>query len=483
MNFVSSQFVVFMVVTWLLFMAIPARFRWLLLLAASYVFYASWSIPFVAVILITTTVDYLASKIIYANASPSFRKLTLWTAILINLAVLAYFKYFNFFLDINASLMQMFGISNAMPSQLEILLPLGISYYTFEAISYLVDVYRGQKPAPNWLSYNFYIMYFPHLISGPIVRFNELWPQYMNGIQRPTLERLGKGLELILLGYFFKIIIADNCASLSDSVYSNPAAASVLSTYVGVLGFSVQLYFDFLGYTHIARGSSLLFNLQLPINFNHPFHAANMADFWQRWQISLSRWLHDYLFVPLGGSRKSLPRTFFNIFITPLVAGIWHGAGWTYVSLGVFFGLTVGGYHAWRRLRKKLFKSRDSAIINHPVYSFTAEKLTATVAILCGIFFRAPDLQTGQLVFQRLLEFPQLVAQVKWAMGTNHYTDIGVFLGMLAILQFGPWAAKQYERVFVPLPYWMKLQTATAVALLCWIYCAEYTPPFIYFQF
>jgi alginate O-acetyltransferase complex protein AlgI len=297
------------------------------------------------------------------------------------------------------------------------------------------------------------------------------------------LERLGKGLELVILGYFFKVIIADNCAVLSNSVYANPAAASVLSTYVGVLGFAVQLYFDFLGYTHIARGSSLLFNLKLPINFNHPFHSANMADFWQRWQISLSRWLHDYLFVPLGGSRKSLLRTLFNIFITLLVAGIWHGAGWTYVSLGVFFGLTVGGYHAWRRLRKKLFKSKDSAIINHPVYAFTAQKLTATVAILCGIFFRAPDLQTGQLVFQRLLEFPQLIAQLKFAIGTNHYLDIGVFVGMLVILQFGPWAARQYERVFVPLPYWMKLQTATAVALLCWIYCAEYTPPFIYFQF
>lgn len=483
MNFVSSQFLIFMVVTWLLFMVIPARFRCLLLLAASYVFYATWSIPFVAVILITTSVDYLASRIIHANASPAFRKTTLWTAILINLFVLGYFKYFNFFLEINASLLSTLGINNAMPKHLEILLPLGISYYTFEAISYLVDVYRGSKPAPNWLSYNFYIMYFPHLISGPIVRFNELWPQYMNGIQRPAFERLGKGLELVILGYFFKLILADNCAAIADPVYANPAAANSLAVYVAVMCFGVQLYFDFLGYTHIARGTSLLFNLELPMNFNHPLNADNMADFWKRWQISLSRWLHDYLYVPLGGSRKFLPRTMLNVFITLLVAGIWHGAGWTYIVLGVYFGLNVAGYHAWRRLRKKLFKSKDKVIVNHPAYAFVAHAITFTLIIVSGMFFRAPDLKTEQIIIQRLLDFPQLFAHLKYAIGTNHYTDIGIFVSAIIILICGPWAVRLYNQVFVPIPYWMKLQSATAVALLCWIFCAEHIPPFIYFQF
>lgn len=483
MNFVSSQFIIFMVVAWLLFMVIPARFRWPLLLAASYVFYATWSIPFVAVILLTTSVDYMASKIIHANASPAFRKATLWTAIAVNLLVLGYFKYFNFFLDINASLLNVLGVSNAMPKHLDILLPLGISYYTFEAISYLVDVYRGNKPAPSWLSYNFYIMYFPHLISGPIVRFNELWPQYKDGIQKPTFERLGKGLELVLLGYFFKLIIADNCAAISDPVYANPSAANASSTYVGVLAFATQLYFDFLGYTHIARGTSLLFNLELPINFNHPLNADNMADFWKRWQISLSRWLHDYLFVPLGGARKFLPRTMLNVFITLMVAGIWHGAGWTYVSLGAFFGLNVAGYHAWRRLRKKLFKSKDKVIVNHPLYVFTAHTVTFILIVLSSIFFRAPNLQTELKIFQHLSEFPQLISQIKWSIGTNHYTDIGIFVGMILVMIGGPWTVRLYERVFVPIPFWMKLQSATAVALLCWIFCAEYIPPFLYFQF
>ncbi len=483
MNFVSSQFVIFMMLTWLLFMVVPGRFRWPLLLVASYIFYATWSIPFVAVILLTTSVDYLASKIIHRNASQSFRKLTLWTAIAVNLLVLGYFKYFNFFLESNASLLKFVGMSNAMPTHLNILLPLGISYYTFEAISYLVDVYRGSKPAPSWMSYNFYIMYFPHLISGPIVRFNELWPQYKDGIQRPTLERLGKGLELVLLGYFFKLIVADSCAAISDPVYANIAAVNTFGTYVAVLGFACQLYFDFLGYTHIARGTSLLFNLQLPINFDHPLNSENMADFWRRWQVSLSRWLHDYLYVPLGGSRKFLPRTMLNVFVTLMVAGIWHGAGWTYVSLGAFFGLNVAGYHAWRRLRKRLFKAHDKAIVNHPLYAISAHVITFTLIVVSSIFFRAPDLQSELTIFQNLAKLPDLLTQIKWALGSQHYTDIGIFMTMVLIMICGPWVVKLYERVFMPMPYWIKLQSATAIALLCWIYCAEYIPPFIYFQF
>ncbi len=483
MNFISTQFVIFMLVTWGLFLVLPPRYRWHMLLAASYVFYATWSIPFVAVILLTTSVDYLASKIIFANASPKFRKMTLWTAIAVNLLVLGYFKYFNFFLDINASLMKYLGVANTMPKHLEILLPLGISYYTFEAISYLVDVYRGAKPAPNWLSYNFYIMYFPHLISGPIIRFNELWPQYKEGIQTPEFARVGKGLELLVLGYMFKLIIADNCAGIADPVFAKPESASVLATYTAVLAFAGQLYFDFLGYTHIARGASLMFNLELPINFKHPLNADNMADFWQRWQISLSRWLHDYLYVPLGGSRKFLPRTMLNVFITLMVAGIWHGAGWIYVILGLYFGLNVAGYHAWRRLRKKLFKSKDKVITHHPLYVSVAHVITFTLIVLSGVFFRSTSVQTEVVIFDHLIRFKKLFEQIAEAAARDSFTEIGICFSMIVILISGPYVVRLYERLYQPMPYWVKLQTATAALLLCWIFCAEYIPPFIYFQF
>lgn len=483
MNFVTVQFVAFLAVTWLLFVLLPGRFRWPLLLLASYVFYATWSIPFVAVILLTTSIDYIASLIVHKNASPGVRKSALWGAIGLNLLVLGFFKYFNFFLDINSSLMSALGVTNKLPAHLNILLPLGISYYTFEAISYLVDVYRGAKPAPNWLAYNFYIMYFPHLIAGPIVRFNELWPQYREGIRLPSVARFGKGMELLLLGYFFKVVIADNCATVSDPVFANPHAFSVLSIYTAVLCFAGQLYFDFLGYTHIARGASLLFNLELPINFNHPLNANNMANFWQRWQISLSRWLHDYLYVPLGGSRKFLPRTMLNVFLTLFIAGIWHGAGWTFVVLGTYFGCTVAGYHAYRRLRKKVLKSNDRAVTSHPVYSAVAHVITFTLIVLSGVLFRSQSLDTELTIINHLVRLRSLFADVTAAIGNGAFTEIGLSTVMLFVLVSGPYVVRVYERLYAPAPYWLKLQTATAMAVLCWIFCAQYTPPFIYFQF
>ncbi|MGH2510927.1 MAG: MBOAT family O-acyltransferase, partial [Ktedonobacteraceae bacterium] len=337
MNFVSEMFIVFLLVTWLTFMVIPARLRTVLLTIASYVFYATWSLPFIGVILLTTTVDYFASRFIYDNfRSRRKRKAALLVAITINLLVLGLFKYLNLFLGTNNSLLSLAGIRNPLPPHLDIILPLGISYYTFEAISYVVDVYRGGKPANNLWNYNFYIMYFPHLISGPIIRYGELRKQYNDGLQRPSPDRIALGVELIILGYIFKVAIANNAALIADPVFADPRAASSFAALLGTLAFTTQVYFDFLGYTHIARGVSLLFNIQLPLNFDHPFCATNISNFWQRWQISLSLWIRDYLFIPLGGSRAGHVRTIFNLLLIMAIAGAWHGAGWTYIVWGLF---------------------------------------------------------------------------------------------------------------------------------------------------
>ncbi len=483
MNFVSYEFVIFLLATWALFLASPTRYRVPLLIAASFIFYATWSIPFIAVILVTTTVDYVASKLIYENASPLFRKATITAAICINLLVLGIFKYFNFFLDCNHQLLSYLGLQNPLPEHLNILLPLGISYYTFEAISYLVDVYRGGKPAPTWWDYSFYIMYFPHLISGPIIRFNELWPQYREAIEIPSLERLGKGLELILLGYLFKIGFANNAAMLSDPVYANPGEASIPATYIGVLGFMVQLYFDFLGYTHIARGVSLLFNIELPLNFNHPLHATNIANFWQRWQISLSRWLHDYVFVPLGGARRSLPKTMVNVFVTLFIAGVWHGAGWPFVIFGVYFGLLVASYHAFRRVRKSVLGPMDRRITEHPAYRAVMSSLTFVCIGIGSVLFRSSDWHVQIAVLDHLTRFNQLFTSVGSSMAGGDWTFIGTAVVLLTCLLSGPMVVRLYSNIYRPLPYWLKWQTATGVVVLCWIFCAKSPAPFIYFQF
>lgn len=483
MNFVSYEFVAFLLTVWGLFLALPARYRWVLLLVASYIFYATWSIPFIAVIILSTTVDYVTSKLIHGSASPGFRKGALIAAIVFNLTVLGIFKYFNFFLNVNGSLLGMVGLHNPLPAHLNILLPLGISYYTFEAISYLVDVYRGSKPAPNWWSYNFYIMYFPHLISGPIVRFNELWQQYEKPVQVPNLERFSRGVELIVFGYLYKIVVANNCALIVDPFFANPESYGIQAAYAASVAFACQLYFDFMGYTHIARGCSLLFNIELPLNFNHPFAATNFAGFWQRWQISLSRWLHDYVFRPLGGARKSLPLTMRNVFLTLFIAGVWHGAGWTYVVLGAYFGSCVALYHAYRRFRGQLLGANERRIVNHPVYNFFSHALTFTLVVISAILFRAQTVQTDLTVLGRLARFNVLGQEWLVSCKTGDFSMVYIFLLCVVILLIGPRAQRLYQRIFLPAPYWVKVQATTAAVILCWIFCAAAVPAFIYFQF
>jgi len=482
MNFVSFPFVAFFLVTLLLFYGLPARLRLPLLLIASYLFYATWSIPFIAVILLTTTTDYWMSQIIHHSPSLVRRKLALGGGLLINLLILAFFKYTNFLLETSHGLAHWLGYSLAIPHAYSILLPLGISFYTFEAISYMVDVYRGKEPAPNWWQYNFYIMYFPHLISGPIVRFVELFPQYAKPLARPSLARIANGVELILLGYAFKVLLADAVAPLSDAVFQNPAKASALASYIGALAFTVQIYFDFMGYTHIARGASLLFNIEMPLNFNHPYLADNISNFWERWHISLSRWIRDYLYFPLGGSRGLLAATMLNLIITMLICGAWHGAGWTYILWGAYHGLLLAFYHLYKHVKKNHL-SGFSAIFRHPLYQFGATCLTFMAVVGGWVLFRAPNVAVAGVVFSRMADFHGLSTELHGMFATKHLSQLGTLLLLLTCCFIGPWAIQGIARLYRPLPYWAKVQVAYILVLICWLMTAEGTHPFIYFQF
>ncbi len=486
MNFVSFEFLLFLATTWVGFAFLPAKSRMLLILIASYVFYAFWSLPFIAIILLTTSIDYVASKYLERSNDQAKRKLVLATAVALNLLILGIFKYADFALSTIHPLAVKLGAQSYIPEAANIILPLGISFYTFEAISYLVDVYRGAKAAPNWLKYNFYIMYFPHLISGPIVRFGELFCQFDKGLALPNASRFARGFELILLGYLFKTVFADGAARICDPMFANPHSISVLDTYVGAIAFTCRIYFDFLGYTHIASGVSLLFNIELPLNFNHPFCASNISNFWDRWHISLSRWIKDYLFVPLGGSRQSLFRVLFTLMLVMAISGAWHGAGWTYIVWGIYHGLLLAFYFMYRRtvawvaLRVPRVKE---VVENSLAYRIFSIGITDLAVVVGFVIFGAPNLRTASILLKNMMKVDTLAGSIASMLSSGQFAVTATLLVLAATLISGPLLVNLYRKHFRPLPLSLKAHAATYIALLCWICSAEGYKPFIYFKF
>lgn len=484
MNFATPAFVCFLlVVATCVYASNSPRMRKILLLVASYIFYATWNVPFIALILASTSIDYFLSKKIAVSSNVHQKKSLLVVGIVVNLAVLGLFKYFNFFVDsLNQSLGFLVQHSHAL-RHLSLLLPLGISFYTFEAISYLLDVYRGDSPASNFYEYNFYIMYFPHLISGPIVRYRELAGQLTKGIFLPSRDRLLKGFELIILGLIYKVIIADTAAGLVDPVYANITTAFISSVWLAWAGFATQIYFDFMGYTHIARGVSLLFNIELPLNFDHPYNAHNISNFWQRWHISLSRWIRDYLFIPLGGSRGTAFRTLANLLLTMIIAGAWHGAAWTFIIWGAYHGLLLLAYHLIAPLRNRVafFCNRwTSAFVCYRAFSVA---LTFLLVSFGWIWFRSPDFSTATSFIGRLFRISTLYREITAHVGVGDFEFVVTFLTLLVLCSAGPWLVSVCNRVRVDLPYWVKVQVATTALVLCYIFAGTESKPFIYFQF
>lgn len=486
MNFVSCDFIAFLVTTWVAYALVPARFRAYILLAASYLFYAYWSIPFIAVILFTTSVDYAASKFVANSTSKAHRKFAMFAAIALNLAILGTFKYSTFLLTSVKPLFEKIGLHQNLPDGLNIILPLGISFYTFEAISYLVDVYRGSPPAPSWIKYNFFIMYFPHLLSGPIVRFKELYRQYEAPLQMASKERFAKAFELILLGYIFKVIIADGAARICDPMFINPGGTSVLDTYCGALAFGSRVYFDLMGYTHIARGVSLLFNIELPLNFNHPIAAGNIREFWSRWHISLSRWIRDYLFVPLGSLTSTPMQLAFVLIIVMTLAGLWHGAGWTFMLWGFFHGCLLAFYHAYRRLYLNVghkFPAVKRYLDHSKLYNMFSLVLTQSIVVFSLVIFGSPNLKTAFILIKHLARVDKLFEQLAFAFTTNQCSALASVFVLALIGYSSPLLVRIYNACFTPLPVFVKAQTATCAALLCWILSSGDFKPFVYFQF
>lgn len=341
--FNSLHYVVFFPLVAFLYFALPFRYRWLMLLASSYYFYMCWRPEYAILIVVSTAIDYLAGLGMGRTASRGVRRWLLLVSMTANLGLLFSFKYLGFFSQAVNEALSLAGTPARVPV-LELLLPVGISFYTFQSMSYAIDVYRGiQKPERNFLRFALYVSFFPQLVAGPIERSTHLLPQFRVRHEF-SYERMRSGLTMILAGMFKKVVIADRLAVYVDAVYNNPSDYEGLTIVVATYLFAFQIFCDFSGYTDIAIGSARILGYDLMENFRRPYFAHSMTEFWRRWHISLSTWMRDYLYVSLGGNRISAGRTYVNIFVTFLLSGLWHGANWTFLVWGSLHGvfLVVG---------------------------------------------------------------------------------------------------------------------------------------------
>ena len=348
MVFNSLHFLWFFLAVYVLYRLLPHRGQNWLLLAASYYFYAAWDWRFLSLLAASTVVDYTAARLIEGSESAKRRKLLLSVSLGFNLTLLGFFKYFNFFSDSLRVLLAGIGWQADFVT-LRVLLPVGISFYTFMTMSYVIDVYRREIPATRrFLDFALFVAYFPHLVAGPILRAAKLLPQ----IELPrtiSREQVRDGLWLIAWGYFLKVFVADNLAPLTNAVFEPGTSHAGIDVWLGVYAFAFQIYGDFAGYSNIARGTSKLMGIELLENFRFPYFVRSPQAFWRHWHISLSTWLRDYLYIPLGGSRRGEAQTQRNLLITMVLGGLWHGAAWTFVLWGVYQGLLLVGYRAAER--------------------------------------------------------------------------------------------------------------------------------------
>jgi D-alanyl-lipoteichoic acid acyltransferase DltB (MBOAT superfamily) len=445
--------------------------RLLLLLAASYVFYAWWSAYYLILVLGSSTADYVIGRKLHRSTTASGRRRWLLLSVITNLTLLGTFKYFNFFVASFEAALAHLGLP-APRFHLDVVVPVGISFYTFESLSYIVDIYRRRlEPAESPAEFFLFIAFFPHLVAGPIMRAYDFLPQ-LRTVPRLSAEAGSRGLCLICAGLVKKAVIADLLAvNLVDRVFDTPTRYTSAEILAGVYGYALQIYCDFSAYSDIALGSALLLGLTLPRNFDHPYRARSLQDFWRRWHISLSTWLRDYLYVPLGGSRGSTFRTYRNLMLTMLLGGLWHGAAWTFVVWGALHGIGLAATRAYHDLRG------DEAAAPFSAWrELLLTLLTFHYVCLGWIFFRAPTFERafevlrglGTLTFGTANLSPMLWALLVAGFAT-HLIPTG--LGARSVQAVRRLPAPAQGALLLGIVLGIRLAGATAVV------------PFIYFQF
>lgn len=460
MLFNSEIFIAFFVFVYSSYLILgkSVRAQNILLLVASYAFYSYWDWRFLSLIIFSTLLDYKVGGWIHQSTNAKTRKALLSLSIGVNLSILGVFKYFNFFADNFAKILSAFGMAPDSIT-LDIILPLGISFYTFQSISYSFDIYRKRlKPVRNLIDFSLFVAFFPQLVAGPIERASHLLPQIARK-RNITASAIDAGFFLILWGYFKKVVIADNVGLIADTVFNNYAQHDGLILVIGILAFTVQIYCDFSGYSDIARGLCKLMGFDLMLNFRLPYFATSPSDFWRRWHISLSTWLRDYLYIPLGGNRSSVAKTYRNIFVTMLLGGLWHGAAWNFVIWGAYHGALLCIYRYFstnsaRRNERVSSGSRLSTMLQMLIMFiltmigwtiFRSQSVDQLLYIMANIglslstpawdlgykllFFSAPLLavQIHQHVMKELLSIPKLPILAKSLVYAFFLVGLSVF--------------------------------------------------------
>lgn len=471
MLFNTIDFAVFLPVILVLYYAIPHKFRWILLLIASYYFYMCWKVEYVFLIVISTLIDYLAGLMMERASDRKSRLPWLVASLITNLGFLFFFKYYNFVsLNLN-NLFHATGLSTQLPL-MDFLLPVGISFYTFQTLSYSIDVYYGRQKAEKHLGYfALYVSYFPQLVAGPIERFSRLTPQLK--AQHPfSSDNLIKGLRLILYGLFIKMVIADNISGIVDQVYQTPEHFSSLDILKGLFFYSLQIYSDFYGYSVIAIGASLIMGIHLMDNFKTPYLAKSISEFWQRWHISLSTWFRDYLYYPLGGNRVKISRWAFNIFVVFVVSGVWHGANWTFLIWGSLYGLV---YLAERGINR--FINMDKECKPFSIRHLLLALKTFILVTVIWVFFRSQSFDEALNIFRLLSHFDRQATDVILIPQYIWFLTIVFIISDLALYneRFDGWLSKVHV-----VGRWL-IYAFLIFSIV--VYAGVENFPFIYFQF
>jgi alginate O-acetyltransferase complex protein AlgI len=475
MLFNSLVFLVYLAIVVPVYYLLPKKeYKKIFLLIASYVFYGYWDWRFCFLLLLSTVMDYYLGHLMHEEKNDVKRKYLLYISLFVNLTLLGFFKYFNFFVDSFSNLVG----ANLDFIHLNIILPVGISFYTFQSLSYTFDIYRDRlKPAKSLLDYSLFVSFFPQLVAGPIEKAIHLLPQ-VEVLRRPDRHDIKEGIVLITLGMFKKIMIGDTIGKYVDPIFTEPSYYSSGELLCALIMFAIQIYADFSGYSLIAKGCGKLLGVTLMDNFNQPYLASNITDFWRRWHISLSDWLKDYVYIWwLGGNRKGKFRTYVNLMITMLLGGFWHGASWTFVIWGGIHGLALA-VHKFilgdRKPETRFTYQGTGSVVKY----FGNALLTFVVVLFAWLFFRSPDLATALSLLGHIFHWSSSEVIGDFIIATSVY-----FCTMLLLDFFEYYTnnhayllnVKPAVRYGIIAPVWVMLVT--------YMYTVSKPAPFIYFQF
>lgn len=455
-------FLVVLVAAWCCRQRVP---RNTLLLAASYYFYAYWDVRFCGLLVLSTVVDFFVAKSIANSSRRSVQRWLLVLSLVVNLGVLAFFKYFNFFIESARPLLQALGLSG---ETLNIILPVGVSFYTFQTLSYTIDVYRGTlKPVNRLLDFALYVAFFPQLVAGPIVRARELLPQ-LAVVPRFSKRRLYGGMQQMLRGAVKKVLLADRLGEAVDVVFAGPDLYSGITIWIAVLAYAGQIYYDFSGYSDIAIGAAKMLGYRFPINFRHPYLSCSMSEFWHRWHMTLSRWLRDYVYISLGGNRTGHLATYRNLMITMMLGGLWHGAAWTFVLWGIWHGLALAVERFQKDRRRQ--RSQPPSIGRSPL----GWAITMLVVLVGWVLFRSSSLSMASGIIERMATF---------ANGIDWFPPLAIAALFCCVAEHAAWRTRLRIAMRLPCNTWYAPIGTTMMIWALLLYAPRGFRPFVYFQF